>query len=53
MAKGYTQKQITAELGFWNIHYLNMLSWGIFAKLGAKNKMQAVCIAIKNGIIEI
>ncbi len=53
LSKGFTKKQIIKELRYINIHYYNMILYGIFAKLHVENKIQAVYMAIKNKIIEI
>ncbi len=51
--KGYTKKEIVRELNLLNMHSCNVSFYIILRKLKAENITNAVCIAIKSGLIKI
>ena len=51
--KGYTKKEIVKELNLLNMHSCNVSFYIILRKLKAENITNAVCIAIKSGLIKI
>ena len=51
-ALGYTKKEIAEDMNF-SIHTVKSHLENIYKKFGVHNKIQAIIMAIKNGLIEI
>lgn len=50
IAKGFTAREIAEELQI-SQRYTNLLTYHILNKLGAKNRVEAAVLAVRNGLV--